>query len=78
MMNTLQQNIIEEINSLPLVSQKEVLDFARFLKSQLNKQKSEPHYSLDELLAQCDETAELSAEDAEWLNAKPMGEELSC
>jgi antitoxin ChpS len=35
-----------------------------------------PHYSLDELLAQCDASAEASAEDQEWLAAKPVGTEL--
>ena len=35
-----------------------------------------PHYSLDELLAQCDATAEVSAEDLAWLDSKPVGREL--
>jgi antitoxin ChpS len=35
-----------------------------------------PHYTLDELLAQCDPSAELTAEDREWLDAKPAGHEL--
>lgn len=35
-----------------------------------------PRYTLDELLAQCDPSAELTAEDREWLNAKPVGDEL--
>lgn len=38
--------------------------------------KPHPHYSLSELLAQCDPSAELSAEDSEWLNEKPVGKEL--
>ena len=33
-------------------------------------------YSLDELLAQCDETAPASAEDRAWVDAKPVGREL--
>ena len=33
-------------------------------------------YSLDELLAQCDETAPSSAEDHDWIDAKPVGNEL--
>lgn len=33
-------------------------------------------YSLDELLAQCDASADLTAEDREWLDAKPVGGEL--
>jgi antitoxin ChpS len=32
-------------------------------------------YTLDELLAQCDHSAE-PAEDREWLNARPVGKEL--
>lgn len=35
-----------------------------------------PHYSLEELLAQCDASAEQTAEDREWLTAKPVGGEL--
>ena len=35
-----------------------------------------PHYSLEELLAQCDASADTGAEDEEWLNARPVGNEL--
>ena len=35
-----------------------------------------PRYSLDELLAQCDASAELTPEDREWLEGKPFGSEL--
>jgi antitoxin ChpS len=35
-----------------------------------------PRYSLDELLAQCDASAEVSAEDREWLDGRPVGGEL--
>lgn len=35
-----------------------------------------PRYSLDELLAQCNPAAEMTAEDEEWLDAKPIGNEL--
>jgi len=35
-----------------------------------------PRYALDELLAQCDAAAEISAEDREWLDAGPVGGEL--
>jgi antitoxin ChpS len=35
-----------------------------------------PRYTLDELLAQCDPAAELTQEDREWLEAKPVGSEL--
>ena len=35
-----------------------------------------PHYTLADLLAQCDASQEVSREDLEWLNAKPVGNEL--
>lgn len=35
-MNTLQQTIHREINTLPLTSQEEVLDFVLFLKKRIN------------------------------------------
>lgn len=35
-----------------------------------------PRYTLDELLAQCDGSAEITAEDWEWLDSKPVGGEL--
>ncbi len=35
-----------------------------------------PRYSLEELLAQCDPSAELTAEDREWIDAGPVGNEL--
>jgi antitoxin ChpS len=35
-----------------------------------------PRYSLEELLAQCDASTEISAEDREWLDARPVGDEL--
>jgi antitoxin ChpS len=35
-----------------------------------------PHYTLEELLAQCDPSAEPTAEEREWLDAKPVGNEL--
>lgn len=35
-----------------------------------------PRYSLDDLLAQCDEAAPASAEDRAWIDAKPVGREL--
>ena len=35
-----------------------------------------PRYTLDELLAQCDASAEVSAEDRVWLDSKPVGSEL--
>ncbi len=35
-----------------------------------------PRYSLDELLAQCDASAEVSTEDRAWLDSKPVGSEL--
>ncbi len=35
-----------------------------------------PRYKLEELLAQCDTSAPLSAEDREWLDAPLVGDEL--
>lgn len=35
-----------------------------------------PRYTLDELLAQCDASAELTAEDRDWLDTRPVGSEL--
>jgi antitoxin ChpS len=35
-----------------------------------------PRYTLDELLAQCDASADISTEDREWLDASPVGGEL--
>jgi len=35
-----------------------------------------PRYTLDELLAQCDPSAELTQADREWFEAKPVGGEL--
>ncbi len=34
------------------------------------------HYTLEELLAKCDATADSSDEDREWLNGKQAGNEL--
>ena len=33
-------------------------------------------YTLDELLAECDPTAEPTEGDSEWLNARPAGREV--
>ncbi len=38
--------------------------------------KPRPSYSLDELLAQCDETSLDSEADREWIEGKPLGAEL--
>jgi antitoxin ChpS len=35
-----------------------------------------PHYTLDELLAQCDVNAPISDEDRAWLDIAPVGREL--
>jgi antitoxin ChpS len=35
-----------------------------------------PHYTLDELLAQCNPKASRSKEDREWLDDSPVGGEL--
>lgn len=38
--------------------------------------KKRPHYTLEELLAQCDQSVEPIAEDREWLDAPAVGHEL--
>ena len=38
--------------------------------------KARPCYSLDELLAQCDEDSVISADDRPWLDSRPVGKEL--
>jgi len=38
--------------------------------------KSRPHYTLDELLAQCVPSADMTAEERAWLDEKPIGDEL--
>jgi antitoxin ChpS len=35
-----------------------------------------PHYRLEELLAQCDGSAEITEEDRAWLDDRPAGSEL--
>ena len=35
-----------------------------------------PRYRLEDLLAQCAPSAEISAEDRVWLDSKPVGNEL--
>ena len=35
-----------------------------------------PKYNLDDLLAQCDASVEVGAEDRVWLDSKPVGMEL--
>lgn len=36
---------------------------------------AKPHYTLDELLAQCNPAAELTTQEREWLDAPPVGNE---
>ena len=38
--------------------------------------RSRPSYTLDELLAQCDDTSGPSDEDLAWINDVPVGKEL--
>lgn len=40
------------------------------------KPRERPKYTLDELLAQREETDTLSTDDRSWLEAKPVGREL--
>lgn len=38
--------------------------------------KARPRYSLEELLAQCDENETPGSEDRAWIDSKPVGGEL--
>lgn len=38
--------------------------------------RNRPKYTLEELLAQCDETIEITTEEQEWMDMKPVGTEL--
>ncbi|MGY6274603.1 hypothetical protein [Methylomonas sp. MgM2] len=51
-MNTLQEKIHQEINTLPLTSQKEVLDFVLFLKNTLNTETDSDYLSKDPKIKQ--------------------------
>ena len=46
---------------------------AWLLKMAEREAPAKPHYSLSELLAQCDLNAPLSDEDRAWLDALPVG-----
>jgi len=38
--------------------------------------KLRPRHRLDELLARCDGSAEMTTEERDWIDAKPVGNEL--
>jgi antitoxin ChpS len=42
----------------------------------VDEPQSPPRYTLDALLAQCDASAEPMAEERDWLDAAPAGDEL--
>jgi hypothetical protein len=44
-MNTLQEKINQEINTLPLITQKEILDFVLFLKKDINTETDNDYLS---------------------------------
>jgi len=44
-MNTLQEKINQEVNALPISSQKEVLDFVLFLKKEISKESDSDYLS---------------------------------
>lgn len=52
----------------------DITDGVLLVKPAIKKMRKQ--YSLEELLAQCDENAPLNEEDSEWLNIKPIGLEL--
>lgn len=35
-----------------------------------------PHYTLDELIAQCDDSLTIDEEDRLWLDSRPVGNEI--
>ncbi|MBS3952506.1 MAG: hypothetical protein KGZ88_06125 [Methylomicrobium sp.] len=51
-MSTLQEKIHQEVNTLPLTSQKEVLDFVLFLKNTLNTESDSDYLSKDPKIKQ--------------------------
>lgn len=51
-MSSLQQALTNEINTLPLVSQKEVLDFVLFLKKQMTYETDNNYLSGDPAIKQ--------------------------
>jgi hypothetical protein len=51
-MSTLQEKIHQEVNTLPLTSQKEVLDFVLFLKNTLNTESDSDYLSKDPQIKQ--------------------------
>lgn len=51
-MNTLQEKIHQEVDTLPLTSQKEVLDFVLFLKNTLNIETDSDYLSKDPKIKQ--------------------------
>ncbi len=42
----------------------------------LTVKSTRPHYTAEELLAQCDPSAPISDEEREWLDAPPVGREI--
>lgn len=42
----------------------------------MKRTKPKPRYTLDELLARCDRSIPMSAEETAWLEAPPVGREL--
>jgi antitoxin ChpS len=64
--------ILELLNLQPGATVGVTIDAGRLIIEPLPK----PHYSLDQLLAQCDSNALIADEDLTWLDVKPMGYEL--
>jgi antitoxin ChpS len=65
-------SILELLNLQPGATLGITVDAGRLIVEPLPK----PHYSLDQLLAQCDSSAPITAEDLTWLDVKPVGHEL--
>jgi antitoxin ChpS len=64
--------ILELLNLQPGTTVGVTVVAGRLIVSPLPK----PHYSLDELLAQCDPNAPIADEDLTWLDVKSIGREL--
>ncbi len=64
--------ILELLNLQPGTTVGVTVDAGRLIVSPLPK----PHYSLDQLLAQCDPNAPIADEDLRWIDVKSIGREL--
>ena len=64
--------VLEQLN----LKAGDTVDLAVDRDSLILKPHPKPRYTLDELLAKCDYSQPLTAEDREWIDAPPVGREL--